>query len=58
MDCRLTNNNAILADPDKLGYGRRWFFHDRMAKLCALNDWDEFSASTYGWNRESHRGLA
>jgi len=56
--CRLTNKYAILADPGKLGYGRRWFSHDRMAKLCALNDWDEFSASTDGRNRESHQGLA
>lgn len=54
--CKFTYNYAILADLGELGYGRRWCYHDRMATLCALDDWDDFSASPDGWHRETHTG--
>lgn len=54
--CRFTFNYAILADLGELGYGRRWCYHDRMVSRCALDDWDDFSASPNGWHRETHTG--
>lgn len=56
--CRFTFTYAILADLGELGYGRRWCYHDRMATLCALDDWDDFSTSPEGWHRETHTGTS
>lgn len=56
--CRFNFTYAILADLGELGYGRRWCYHDRMATLCALDDWDDFSVSPDGWHRETHTGTS
>ena len=54
---KFTFNYAILADLGELGYGRRWCFHDRVATMCALDDWEDFDASPDGWHREVHTGI-
>lgn len=54
---KFTFNYAILADLNELGYGRRWCFHERIATLCALDDWEDFGGSPEGWHREVHTGV-
>lgn len=47
---------AIIADLSADGYTRRWCFGDRMASLCALDDWSDYNSRPEGWHREVHTG--
>lgn len=47
---------AIIADVNAEGYTRRWCFTDRMATLCALEDWEDYDDRPEGWHREVHTG--
>ncbi len=47
---------AIIADLTRQSYSRRWCYSDRMATLCALDDWDDYETRPEGWHREAHSG--
>ena len=48
---------AIIADLNSEGYTRRWCYSDKMATLCALEDWTDYDGAPEGWHREVHTGM-